>query len=69
MVGLLCWAARESAENAARLRTMQGAQDVLEHLSADDRTLKLQALRRVKNSIIGNRTKKIFYSNLGAVGK
>jgi hypothetical protein len=48
---------------------MQGAQDVLEHLSADDRTLKLQALRRVKNSIIGNRTKKIFYSNLGAVGK
>ncbi|KAK7289705.1 hypothetical protein RIF29_03560 [Crotalaria pallida] len=40
---------------------------ILDRLSSDDSEIKLIAIREVKNHIIGNRTKKLFYIKLGAV--
>lgn len=40
---------------------------ILDRLASADSQIKLKAIREVKNKIIGNRTKKIFYLKLGAV--
>ncbi|CAL0301725.1 unnamed protein product [Lupinus luteus] len=40
---------------------------ILERLTSSDSEIKLKAIREVKNQIIGNRTKKLSYINLGAV--
>ncbi|CAM8889219.1 unnamed protein product [Rhodiola kirilowii] len=52
-----------SASPAAR----QVPDDILDRLSSIDATEKLQALREVKNQIIGNRTKKLSFLKVGAV--
>uniref|UniRef100_A0A2P2KKY1 Armadillo/beta-catenin repeat family protein n=1 Tax=Rhizophora mucronata TaxID=61149 RepID=A0A2P2KKY1_RHIMU len=41
--------------------------DLLPQLASPDREIKLKALREVKNQIIGNRTKKLSFLELGAV--
>ncbi|KAI4340538.1 hypothetical protein MLD38_025364 [Melastoma candidum] len=41
--------------------------DLVSRLSSPDVDLQLKSLREVKNQIIGNRTKKLFYIKLGAV--
>eukprot|EP00252_Welwitschia_mirabilis_P026751 TRINITY_DN8893_c0_g1_i1.p1 TRINITY_DN8893_c0_g1~~TRINITY_DN8893_c0_g1_i1.p1 ORF type:complete len:653 (+),score=118.01 TRINITY_DN8893_c0_g1_i1:341-2299(+) len=43
------------------------AVEVVQNLSSNDGEAKLKALRYVKNQIIGNKTKKMYYINLGAV--
>ncbi|KAK9274320.1 hypothetical protein L1049_019134 [Liquidambar formosana] len=42
-------------------------EDILARLTSADADVKLKALREVKNQIIGNRTKKLYYLKLGAV--
>lgn len=41
--------------------------DVFSRLSSSDPEVKLKALREIKNQIIGNRTKKLFFLKLGAI--
>ncbi|KAF3972312.1 hypothetical protein CMV_004171 [Castanea mollissima] len=45
----------------------RGSSDLMVRIGSADSEIKLRALRELKNQIIGNRTKKLFFVKLGAV--
>lgn len=59
--------ASPSASASASSSHRRASSDLMVRIGSADSEIKLRALRELKNQIIGNRTKKLFFLKLGAV--